>query len=117
MVRGFPSVKQLLSASTRGPAKNSPQHDCSLALTLKQQLRSDLRARSQGSHSVTWVGEVPRPILAVHPSEGRALTASRPAERRPMSLGGSLRPGQAEAGPPLLGSAVLPAGEATGAGC
>ncbi|KAF1390005.1 hypothetical protein PFLUV_G00053570 [Perca fluviatilis] len=41
---------------------------------------------------------VQRPILAIHPPEGRALTVSRPAERRPMSLSGSLRPGQAEAG-------------------
>lgn len=46
----------------------------------------------------TWVGEVQRPILAIHPSEGRALTVSWPAERRPMSLSGSLQPGQAEAG-------------------
>lgn len=50
------------------------------------------------SFTFTWVGEVQRPILAIHPSEGRALTVSRPAERRPMSLSGSLRPGQAEAG-------------------
>lgn len=49
------------------------------------------------SFTVTWVGEVLRPILAIHPSEGRALIVSRPAEQRPMSLSGSLRPGQAEA--------------------
>lgn len=46
----------------------------------------------------TCAAEVRRPILAIHPCECRALTVSRPAERRPMSLGGSLRPGQAEAG-------------------
>lgn len=44
----------------------------------------------------TWVEEVSqRPILAIHPREGRAPTVSQPDARRPMSLGGSLRPGQA----------------------
>lgn len=46
----------------------------------------------------TWFCEVLRSILTVHPCECRALTVSWPAERRPMSLGGSLRAGQAEAG-------------------
>jgi len=49
------------------------------------------------SFTFTWVSEMQRPILAIHPREGRALIVSRPAERRPMSLGGSLRPSQAQA--------------------
>lgn len=43
--------------------------------------------------SFTCAGEVQRPILAIHSCEG--LTLSRPAERRPMSIGSSLGPSQA----------------------
>lgn len=59
----------------------------------------DLRATLPGSPAPFTFGglaEAQRPILAVHPSEG---PASRPAEQRPMRLGGSPRPGQAESRP------------------
>lgn len=57
---------------------------------------------------VTFIGagEKQHPILAIHPCKGRALTVSRPAEQRPMSPGGSLRPSQAEAVTLLPGRAV-----------
>ncbi|KAA8591459.1 hypothetical protein FQN60_002402 [Etheostoma spectabile] len=66
-----------------------------LCSTIQERVDVD-KSETEGDHVLA--AAVQRPILAIHPSEGRALTVSQPAERRPMSLSGSLRPGQAEAG-------------------
>lgn len=94
---------QLQSTESENSSANIP----AFSLWASQQLffprHKPLNPRQPLSHfcptCVTCVVKVQRPILTIHPSEGRALTVSRPAERRPMSRGGgSLGPGQAEAG-------------------